>query len=121
VITGVFGLWQFLPSGPLWAQTLDDLESQLNVGGEPALSLFTVLVLAAILLGVAIMFLVVRSAEGSPDRAPAAEGGERESYIMHVAFLATGYAAIIIMLTQLPPFMTPGLGSLETNARCRRC
>ena len=70
------------------------------------------LVLAAVLLAMAIMFLMVRSEERSLDRPVGTEdGGERESYVMHVAFLATGYAAIIIMLSQLPPFMTPGLGS----------
>ena len=80
--------------------------------GEPVMSLFTLLVLAAVLLAMAIMFLVVRSEERSLDRPVGTEdGGERESYVMHIAFLATGYAAIIIMLSQLPPFMTPGLGS----------
>ena len=118
-IAGGSLVWQVLPSGPLWAQTLQDLESALKVNrglaessAEPVMSLFTMLVLAAILLGMAIMFLVVRSAERSQDRTVADEsGGERESYVMHVAFLATGYVAIIIMLSQLPPFMTPGLGS----------
>jgi hypothetical protein len=112
-------LWQFLPSGPLWAQTVEDMESALKMKrgleaapGEPVMSLFTLLVLAAILLAMAIMFLMVRSEERSLDRPVGGEdGGERESYVMHVAFLATGYAAIIIMLSQLPPFMTPGLGS----------
>ncbi len=112
-------LWQFLSGGPLWAQTVEDLESAMKVkrgldeaAGEPVMSLFTLLILAGVLLAIAIMFLVARSEDRSLDRPVGTEeGGERESYVMHVAFLAAGYAAIIIMLSQLPPFMTPGLGS----------
>jgi len=119
-IAGGSVLWEFLPSGPLWAQTVEELESALNVKrgleeapGEPVMSLFTLLILAAVLLAMAIMFLVVRNAERAQDRPVAGEGGgERESYLLHIVFLVTGYAAIIIMLSQLPPFMTPGLGSL---------
>jgi hypothetical protein len=112
-------LGPFFSRIPLWAQTLEELESGMKMrrgleasSGEPVMSLFTLLVLAAVLLAMAIMFLAVRSAESSQDRPIADEGGgERESYLMHVVFLATGYAAIIIMLSQLPPFLTPGLGS----------
>jgi len=119
LIGGCSILAQFIQCGVLWAQTVEDLESALKMKrgldappGEPVMSLFTLLVLAAVLLAMAIMFLMARSADRSLDRPVGTEeGGERESYVMHVVFLATGYAAIIIMLSQLPPFMTPGLGA----------
>lgn len=106
----------------LWAQTLKELKADFLLApppttpaagevGEPMLGLFTVLFLAAALLAIAIVVLGLRSASRQRELSMTEEiSGERDSFFMHIAFLGTGYAAIILMLAYVPPAMTPGLG-----------
>lgn len=103
----------------LLAQTLKELKSELLVtpeavdgAGEPILGLFTILFLGFALLVIAVVVLGLRAAR-QLDR-PESEDvtGEQDSFFMHIAFLGTGYAAIILMLAYVPPAMTPGLGAM---------
>jgi hypothetical protein len=81
--------------------------------GEPALGLFTVLFVASILLVVGVIVLGMHFGQRRRETTDIVEEihGEEESYFLHLAFLATGYAAIIVMLAYVPPALTPGLGS----------
>jgi len=115
-------LWLILFSRPVWAQTLEELEADFKVArgmpdpaGGPILNLFTVLFIAFALLAIgAIVFLGVRDSGRARLRTVSDESeweGEESSYFMHVVFLATGYAAIIIMLGYLPPVLSAGIGA----------
>ena len=117
----------FLSGGePLSAQTLEDLEADFQLsrgmsesvqesvrGGEPVLNLFTIVILAVLLLLVGGIFIAVRVAERwRTEPASTERDGGRDSYFMNIAFLAAGYVAIIFMLAYLPMSMTPGLGNM---------
>lgn len=111
-------LWLLVPGQLLPAQTIKEMESHLQVSrgvhpvGEPVLSLFSVLFLASVLLVIATIVLGLRATASTREEAVHEEvTGEEESYFLHIAFLAVGYVAIIIMLAYLPPALTPGLGS----------
>jgi hypothetical protein len=103
----------------LFAQTLKELETDFQVArgtaeseAQPVLSLFTILLLAAVLLAVAAVFLGVRFAGQREERRAPVEGeGEQDSYFLHVAFLVAGYAAILFMFSNVPAALTPGLGT----------
>jgi len=112
-------LWLSTHGQLLLAQTLKELESDLEFsrgveeGGEPTLNLFTILLLAFVLLAIGSVFLVLRLTDQWKDRgSPDETEGEQDSYFLTIAFLATGYASIIIMLAYVPPAMTPVLGSM---------
>ena len=114
------------PCESLHAQSIKDLESDLHISrgfgeaipegereGEPVFNLFTIVVLAALLLLVGGVFVTVRVAERWRSE-PASTDGEagRDSYFLNIAFLAAGYVAIILMLAYLPMSMTPILGNM---------
>jgi len=116
---GVAVLGLLAPAQLLLAQTLKELKADFltapqaaaGEGGEPILGLFTVLFLAAALVAIAVVVLGLRAATQQRDRpAPDEVSGEQDSFFLHIAFLGTGYVAIIVMLAYVPPAMTPGLG-----------
>ena len=120
VIGGVFFLGWLAQGDLLLGQTLKELKADLLVtpqaavdeGGEPFLGLFTILFLGVALVAIAVVVLGLRAAGQQRDRpAPDEIAGERDSFFLHMAFLGTGYAAIILMLAYVPPAMTPGLGA----------
>lgn len=116
----------FFPSEPLSAQTLEDLEADFQFSrgmsqsipeaerqGEPVLNLFTIAVLAVLLVLVGGIFVAVRVAERWQTSSASEEAeGKRDSYFMNIAFLGAGYVAIVFMLAYLPTSMTPGLGAM---------
>jgi hypothetical protein len=113
-------LWSLTQGEMLFGQTLKEMKSEFLVkrpvdlagGGEPFFNLFTVLFLASALVVIGIIVLGMRSAAGRLEREASDEiRGEEESYFLHMAFLAGGYGAIILMLAYLPPALTPGLGA----------
>jgi len=100
------------------AQTLKELKADLLVTpeavegpGEPFLGLFTILFLGFALLAIAVVVLGLRASRDRDREVPEEVAGEQDSFFMHIAFLGTGYAAIILMLAYVPPAMTPGLGT----------
>jgi hypothetical protein len=110
--------WAVSPASSLWAQTLEELESDFKVargfeqGGEPVLSLFTVVLLAALLVVVGGIILGLGAVERRREHVVAGDfEGEGDSYSLNIAFLATGYVCIILMLAFLPPTLGAGLGA----------
>jgi hypothetical protein len=117
---GAFAVFvAMIPSNVLWAQTVREMETDAQVArgvedAEQLLSLFTITMLAATLISIGIVILGLRPTRR---RIPYLEGsdevrGEEGSYFVHIAFLAAGYAAIILMLVYIPPALTPALGAV---------
>jgi hypothetical protein len=116
-LTGTIIAWLLTQGQWLSAQTLEDLEAQLQVSrgldqaAQPVLSLFTVALLAAALLVIGGIVLALGSVERQRERTVSGDWeGEGDSYSLNIAFLATGYAAIIIMLAYVPPALGGGAG-----------
>jgi hypothetical protein len=107
------------PHHVLRAQTLREAEAGASVGRgmveepEQLLSLFTITLLAATLISIGIVILGLRPSRRKMRYIEGADEirGEPSSYFVHIAFLAAGYAAIILMLIYIPPALTPGLGA----------